>query len=649
MHYYHIWVATPAYHKPEPLTYSHDAVLKPGAAVVVPLRGNKVVGTVAAKTTKPRFATKPIVRALDDCQLPPSSQALADWLADYYPAPSGILWQLFLPSGLVQQPRTTSAAADDDKARGAAPAAALPSLTSDQQSAIQTINASTSRSIILHGDTGTGKTRVYIELAAACLERQKSAIIMTPEISLTPQLVAAFEQAFPDRTVVMHSHLSIATKRRNWLDIARADQPLIVIGPRSALFAPLNNIGLIVQDECHDGAYKQEQAPYYQTSRVAAKLAAIHDAALIMGSATPSVSDYYMFEHKKLPIVRMRQMAVGREHPAETKVVDLRDRQQFARSRWLSDMLLDRIADALRQNRQSLVFLNRRGTARLVLCEDCGWQMLCPQCDLPLTYHGDQHSTQCHTCGFAATPPAHCEQCNSGNILFRGLGTKSLYNELQKLFPQARISRFDSDNAQEERLEKLYSQVRSGQTDIIVGTQQLSKGLDLPQLRVVGVVLADTGLYFPDFTAEERTYQMLRQVMGRVGRGHGLSNIIVQTYQPDSSVIGAALDKDYAAFYQSQIAERQQFNFPPLCYVLKLSCARASSAVAERAAVDLAAELRQRPSVQVTEPAPSFTAKVRGKYRWQLIVRSQQRARLTAIVRALPSGWGYDIDPTDLL
>lgn len=322
----------------------------------------------------------------------------------------------------------------------------------------------------------------------------------------------------------------------------------------------------------------------------------------------------------------------------------------FSKSPWLSDMLLNSIRSALENKQQSLVFLNRRGTARLILCQDCGWQALCSHCDLPLTYHGDSHHMQCHTCGFKATPPTTCPSCKSGNILFRGIGTKSLAAEIERAFPQARVQRFDSDNTKAQRFDQQFMAVKNGDIDILVGTQQLSKGLDLPRLRVVGVVLADTGLYFPDYTAEERTYQMITQVIGRVGRGHGVSTIVVQTYQPDSPVIRSALAKDYASFYAAQIAERKLFRFPPFCYLLKLECSRTTAGGAERAAMAFAKKLAalQLP-VEVIGPAPAFAEKARGLYTWQLILKSRQRSALTAIIHALPAKWSYDIDPSNLL
>jgi primosomal protein N' (replication factor Y) len=537
MSYYEVFVASQRYHKPTPLTYASPENLAIGAVVEVPLQNERVVGFVVRKVNAPRFPTKAILRSIH-CTLPAQTLQLHQWLLEYYPAPSGFISQLFLPSSLTVKLHEPSEILSQKLKTPP-----LPPLTDAQTEAIQRIRAASPRSVLLHGDTGTGKTRIYIELVKVAIEEGKSAIVLTPEIILTPQLVDNFEAAFPGKVITVHSTLTAAERRDAWLTIARADTPLVIIGPRSALLSPLKNLGLIIMDEAHDSAYKQEQAPYYQTSRVAGRLAELHHAQLIMGTATPNISDYYAFEKKQLPIIRMTTPAISTVHPAIVTLVDLRDKEQMSRSPWLSEALISAVNSALQHNKQSLVFLNRRGTARLVLCQDCGWQSLCPRCDLPLTYHADTHMLRCHTCGFTSSAPSNCNNCGSANIIFKSIGTKALTEELTKLFPKANVQRFDSDSSKSERLENNYASVVSGGVDILVGTQMLTKGLDLPKLAVVGVVIADTGLYFPDYTAEERTFQMLTQVMGRVGRGHGMSTIVIQTYSPDSPSITHAVQK----------------------------------------------------------------------------------------------------------
>ena len=346
----------------------------------------------------------------------------------------------------------------------------------------------------------------------------------------------------------------------------------------------------------------------------------------------------------------MTALPDGKTIQRTTELVDIRDRSRFSKSQHLSDTLISAIGTALSKQEQSLVFLNRRGTARLILCQDCGWNALCPTCDLPLTYHGDHHEARCHTCGFHQNAPTSCPKCSSVNIKFKSIGTKSLTDELQRLFPRASIRRYDTDNNKSERIETDYQKLANGDVDIIVGTQLITKGLDLPHLSVVGVVVADTSLYLPDFSAEEQTYQMLRQVIGRVGRGHKAGTAVIQTYQPASTTINSALNNDWETFYSSQLRERRQFGFPPFYHYLKLTVSRASSSSAEKASQSLAQQItEQRRRVLITGPSPTFHERVAGKYRWQLLIKAKDRGELVDIVNHLPNGWTADLDPLTLL
>jgi len=641
MWYLEVLVASATYHKNEALTYSSSTKLEPGNVVIVPLRSKHVPAIVTKVVSKPTFDAKEIISAPNLPTLPKTHLQLVDWLRDYYPAPLGIITQLFLPSSFTPSKHKQPADANSTKIQ-------QPPLTPDQQTALNEITSS--GAYILHGETGTGKTRVYVELVRRQLLIGKSSIILTPEIGLTSQLANTFKQAFGSQVIVLHSGLTESARRGAWQQVLCSDKPLIIIGARSALFAPIHNLGLIVVDEAHETAYKQDQAPYYQTSTVAAKLAELCSATLVLGSATPLVRDYYVAVAKNRPIVRMLQIAAGStKHATSTEVVDLKDRGQFRKSPYLSSKLIQAIEERLRDHEQSLLFLNRRGTARVIFCESCTWQALCPHCDLPLVYHGDDHKVRCHSCSYKTSVPGSCPSCRGSNVLFRSVGTKAIVDEVQRLFPDARIMRFDTDNKKSERLETHYDRVRSGEIDIIVGTQTLAKGLDLPKLSLVGVIAADTSLYFPDFSAQERTYQLLSQVLGRVGRGHGKSSAIIQTYSPDSPLIQAVLGKDWDVFYNNELAERAQFSFPPFCHLLKLSCKRASDVSAQKAAQQLGVTLRERHSVTVDGPAPSFHGKVQNKFVWQLIIKAKRREQLVSIIRELPSGWSYDIDPMNLL
>lgn len=647
MNYYEVQIASLQFHGSEPLTYMSEEKLTAGTVVAAPLKNRPALGIVRRTVQKPSFATKPITGVVHATPLPAQLLQLLDWLPTYYPAPHGVITQQFLPRTLLQQSRSKPGPVTSQPSVAPLP---LPPLTDEQQLVINQINTESSRSFLLHGETGSGKTRIYMELAKEELAKGRSILVLVPEISLTPQLALSFTEAFQETVVVIHSNLTDAERRKIWLAILDSKEPLVIIGPRSALFTPIAKLGLIIVDESHDTAYKQDQAPYYHAARVAARLAQLHQAKFILGSATPSVADYFIAQQRKIPILRMTELATKSDAKSHISVIDLKDRNNFTRQHHLSNQLLDAIEQTLQRGEQALVFLNRRGTARLVLCQDCGWQALCPRCDLPLTYHGDNHTMQCHTCGHKEKARASCPVCKSAEITFKSIGTKLIAHELEHAFPNAVIRRFDTDNTKAERLEQHYDDIKAGKVDILVGTQMLAKGLDLPRLSLVGVVLADTTLYFPDYTASERTYQLLTQVLGRIGRGHRDSSAIIQTYDPSSAVINAAVTKNWQLFYEQEIAERQTFTFPPFCYTLKLSVERASATGAAAAARKLAATLRTNGlKIEVNGPAPAFHARVNGKYRWQLIIKAKDRSELLKVIGILPAKWSYDIDPMNLL
>jgi primosomal protein N' (replication factor Y) len=331
-------------------------------------------------------------------------------------------------------------------------------------------------------------------------------------------------------------------------------------------------------------------------------------------------------------------------------MVDMRKHELFSRSSLFSNTLLAHITESMKRGEQSLLYLNRRGTANVVLCNSCGWQSLCPNCDLSLTYHGDEHRLRCHVCGYETSSPTSCPVCQNTDILFKSIGTKAVVTALQKLFPAARMQRFDTDAKKSERLEQHLDTLVAGGADIIVGTQMIGKGLDLPGLSVVGIINADSSLLIPDYTAAEQTYQQISQVVGRVGRGHRSGTVIVQTYDPENATLLAAVHRDWTSFYQTELAERKLFRFPPYAYLLKLRCLRATSKSAEKAALALCQELGTSfPEVVVEGPAPSFHPRERTKYSWQLLVKSAHRQTLANIIQKLPSGWTYDIDPINLL
>ena len=642
-YYYKVWVATSRYHKPEPLTYKADYKLPPGAIILVPMTRWQCLGIIEGLTDKPSFAVKEITSNLG-ITLPKPLLKLRDWLQIYYPSPSGMITQHFLPNVLSQKLhdlgriKTTKAKT-----------AKQPPLTKEQTQALGIIDGK--GSYLIHGETGSGKTRIYQEVAKRAIDQGKSVIILTPEISLTAQLYKNFEEIFGNRVVLFHSHLTPKEKLHSWLEIATAQEPVIVIGTRSALFSPVNKLGLIVVDEAHEPAYKEEQGTHYHALRVASKLAELSGSTLLIGSATPSVTDYFIAEQKSVPIIRLEQPAVTKLNDANQPIiVDIKDRGLFTKSRHLSDPLLQAIELGLKNKEQILLFLNRRGTSHVILCQSCGWQAMCPNCDTPLIYHGDDHSMRCHTCNYNQVAVTICPICKNTDLVFKSSGTKAIVSEVEKLFPSAIVQRFDTDNKKAERFEAHYENINNGNVDILIGTQTLAKGLDLKNLSVVGVITADTSLYIPDFMAQERTYQLVSQVIGRTSRGSKHGQAIIQTYNPVSPILKSALAKDWTSFYNQEIDERRKFLYPPFCYLLKLTVRRRSPSSARAAANTLVKLLQtEHLKIIINGPAPSFHHKHGNQFEWQLIIKAKQRAELQKVIQLLPTNWSYDLDPTNLL
>jgi primosomal protein N' (replication factor Y) len=645
MYSYEIWVRSNKYHGSKPLTYTSTQKIVPGAVVKIDLKNNSVFGFVRRQAPAPKsIAMKPIEHIFYNGMftLPKQHIKLFSWMLNYYPNSSGSLTQLFLPSQLITTPTPTISNHCQIKNP--------PPLTDDQTKIINNINYN-SGSTILHGNTGTGKTRIYLELINKTLSSKRSCLILVPEIGLTPQISEQISTFIgTNRVKTIHSNLSIKSKAKIWHEIISSNVPLVVIGPRSAIFTPINNLGLIVADECHDDSYQQENSPAYHGLRVASKLAELHDAMMVYGSATPTINDIFLAKKRNVPIFRMTKPAVITSTSKVDKIIiDKKNKSEFTKSKSISNTLIDKINIQLTKNRQSLIFLNRRGSARVIMCSTCNWRAQCQNCELPLTFHADSHIIRCHTCGFSKKAPTNCPICKSSDIYYIGPGTKTIEKELSGLFPAAKIARFDSDNIKKESLENNLISILNGKIDILIGTQVLIKGFDIPKLGLVGIVDADTSLSFPDFTTEEKTYQMINQAVGRVGRGHTRGTVVLQTYYPKSSLIMQAVNNKWQDFYQSQLSLRKEHNFPPFVFILKLIITRKKRESCIVASEKLIQSLNQIPSVTILGPSPSYKEKSAGSYCWQIIIKSALRSDLLKIISILPSGWKYYIDPNHLL
>ena len=505
---------------------------------------------------------------------------------------------------------------------------------------------------VLHGVAGSGKTEIYLQALERVIAIGKRAIVLVPEIALTPQTVARFASRFPGRVAVLHSKLSVGEQFDEWWRI-REGAFDVVIGSRGAIFAPQPDLGLIVIDEEHEWTYKQqEQSPRYHARDVAIRLAELTGAVVILGSATPDITSYYRGQRGDYRLLELpERIATGEKRVA---VVDLREELKAGNRSIFSRSLTQGIKQALAAKEQVILFLNRRGSATFVQCRDCGYVLRCKRCDISLTYHSAKEDLVCHQCNYRLAMPRVCPQCGSRRIKFLGTGTQKVEEELGRAFPKANLLRWDRDvtggkHSHEEILDKFLAH----EADVLIGTQMIAKGLDLPLVTLVGVINADVGLHLPDFRATERTFQVLSQVAGRAGRGPLTGQVIVQSYAPEHYAIGCAAKQDFLSFYEQEISLRRQYRNPPFSRLARLLYASPSNALCQSEAQRMHHLLkRERDScgldVTLIGPSPAFIPRLRGRYRWQIILRSDDPVRLLAEV-PIPQGWVVDIDPVSLL
>lgn len=623
------------------LTYHWPEPLQVGQVVKVPLRNKQVYGVVTGCSSKPKFATKKVTEVVDIHPLPPYLCQLAEWISAYYCADPGSVWQMMLPTG-IQRKRRAVLAADSFKADKQDH-----KLTAQQKKALTEILESRQQTHLLQGVTGSGKTLIYLKLAEDAIGRNRSAIILIPEIALTAQLIAAFEAHFPGQVLSYHSGLSESQRHQVWQKAHTSDTPLIVIGPRSSLFVPVPNPGLIVVDECHETSYKQDQTPRYHAVTTAAKLASLCGAKLVLGSATPGLWEVFLAHQGKISLSKITERVAGLSMPT-AEIIDLRDKELFKSSRYISEPLLDALKVTFKQNRQSLLFINRRGSASSRICGDCGDVSKCPNCSLPLTLHADVMKLTCHLCNWQATPTATCSQCGSSDIRYVGSGTKRIEAEIISLLPKARLSRIDRDSLNPKTLHQLYRELHSGDIDILIGTQMIAKGLDLPKLDIIGVINADTMLHIPDFSAAERTFQLLSQVSGRAGRRQP-GKVFIQTHTPDHPAIQQAARHDFWSFAEAELANRRLMGYPPYRYLLKLTYSHAKRDKVEAETGKLLERISGLEKTEILGPAPAFHERAGGLYQWHIIIKSPARGTLQQIADKLPAGWKADLDPTNLL
>ena len=543
-----------------------------------------------------------------------------------------------------------------------------PALTAEQAAAWEPIRAAIRASepivFLLHGVTGSGKTEIYLRAVGEALSRGRQAIVLVPEIALTPQTLHRFAARFPGRVAVLHSRLSALQRREEWRRLHDGEAE-VVVGPRSALFAPLPSPGAIVVDEEHEWSYKQDETPRFHAREVALKLGELLGIPAILGSATPDLSSYHQAAAGRYRLLELRERVEGaaRLTPAALRhqalppveVVDIRKELRAGNAGVLSRPLLSGIAEALQAREQVILFLNRRGAATLVMCRDCGYVFRCRRCDVSLVYHSEGDQLICHQCNRRAPAPDLCPNCRQGRMRYSGVGTQRVEDEVARAFPRARVARWDRDAVKgRAAYEEIIGRFSRHEIDILVGTQMIAKGFDLPLVTLVGVVSGDTVLHLPDFRAAERTFQLLTQVAGRAGRGPRGGRVILQTLSPDHYCIQAASRHDYRAFYEREMEFRRQHAYVPFAELARLIGSATSERTLRAEAEELATALRLRvqqlglPEAEVLGPTPRYVRRIRGRYRWQVLLQGRD---LHALLRGLvlPPGWAIDVDPVTTL
>lgn len=535
-----------------------------------------------------------------------------------------------------------------------------PALTPAQAHAVNALRTALElgayQPFLLFGVTGSGKTEVYLRAAAECLRMGRGVLTLVPEIALTAQLSQAFRERFGAGVALWHSQLSPPERYRQWLRIQRGDAP-IVVGARSAIFAPLPNLGLIILDEEHESSYKQSTTPAYHARTLAEARARESNAVLLLGSATPALETFYRAEQGALQRLELPERVGGARLP-ETQLIDQRGKPFQP----ISPTLLEALQQTLARGEQAILFLNRRGYAPLLLCRECGYTPMCARCSVALVYHrGATPFLLCHHCGHRETAPATCPRCNGLEIRPFGVGTQRIETALQQLLPEARTARLDRDAfARRGQYLQILADFRAGALNVLIGTQMAARGLDFPRVTLVGIISADTGLYLPDFRASERVFQLLTQVIGRAGRREQQGHALIQTYNPDHPAVQCALRQDYEAFYAQELETRREVDYPPFVRLVNLLCTDANPQAAEELLQRIADALMGQSGgelLQVLGPAPAPLERLEGRYRYHLLLKfapdSEPAALLAPVLNALPladrARVKVDVDPMQLL
>lgn len=627
----------------------------PGHRVTVPFGRTNTYGFVVSLGTEaPEVETKPIATAGGDPLLLPHQVELARQVADHYWVPLIECIRAMLPPRV----RTSGSAGSQASSRqkrhtrllelATAPVARAepPALTEEQSAALATVESNPVT--LLHGVIASGKTEVYLAAAERALAQGLRVLLLVPEISLTPQLVQRVRARLDAPVALLHTQLTELERAQQWWRVRRGEA-MVVLGSRSAVFAPIPRLGLICLDEEGSAAYKQDRTPRYETGWVARRLAEVAGARLVMGSATPSVATYYEAADGRVALAHIAHRVRG--HDAGVELVDMRDEASEGNRQPLSRRLVEVLNQTLEREEQSILYLNRRGLATYVMCRDCGRSVQCLGCSVALVQHAEIDGLICHYCGYSRAMPAVCDFCGSRNIRALGLGTQRLEGIVKRTWPQARVLRLDSDVAKgPDSYFRIWEEFSERRADILVGTQLVARGLDLPAVTCVGVVDADLPLHFPDYRSAENTFALVAQVAGRAGRDGRPSRVIVQTSNPEHYALRFAAANEYEGFYAAELPARKAFVFPPFADLAVLTRtdredARAAASARE-AAESIAAGLLKEgiDGIRVMGPSPAFIHRLRGEYRWQVTLKGDRLERAKHLAPR-GKGWSYDVDP----
>jgi primosomal protein N' (replication factor Y) (superfamily II helicase) len=627
----------------------------PGHRVTVPFGRRASYGfVVSLGTDDPGVETKPITTVGSDPLLLPHQVALARLVADHYWVPLIECMRAMLPPRIRKTGSSGSGPSGRQRrhsrllelANGTRGAAANADLTAEQAAALEVIESN--QQTLLHGVIASGKTEVYLAAAEKALAQGLRVLLLVPDISLTPQLVERVRARLDAPIAILHSQLTELERAQQWWRTRRGEAE-VILGSRSAVFAPIPRLGLICLDEEGTASYKQDRTPRYETGWVARRLAALTGARLVAGSATPSVVTYHDATRGELALAKLTRRVRG--HDAEVELVDMRDEAAAGNRQPMSRRLLEVVNRTLENEEQVILYLNRRGMSTFVLCRDCGKSVQCLGCSVALVQHAEIDGLVCHYCGYSRAMPSVCDHCGSRNIRGMGMGTQRLESMVKKLWPRARVLRLDSDAARgPDSYFDIWEAFSERRADILVGTQMVTRGLDLPAVTCVGVVDADLPLHFPDYRSAENTFALVVQVAGRAGRDGRQARVVVQTSNPEHYSLRCAAAGDYEGFYAAELPSRKAFTFPPYAELAVLTRTDAddarAAAVAREAAEELASGLLREgvEGIRVMGPSPAFIHRLRGEYRWQVTLKGDglERARHLA---PRGKGWSYDVDP----